>query len=62
LISVNDNGVGFKKEKLKKEHKFEGFGLISIKERLESFNGRMKIESEPGRGTTTTIEIPTVKK
>jgi signal transduction histidine kinase len=36
----------------------EGFGLISIKERLESFKGRLSIKTEPGMGTTATIEIP----
>jgi signal transduction histidine kinase len=58
LISVKDNGVGFRKEKLNGAKRMEGFGLISIKERLESFKGRLSIKSEPGMGTTATIEIP----
>ncbi len=62
LISVKDNGIGFKKDKLGKREKPDGFGLISIKERLESFKGHMYIKSEPGVGTSTTIEIPVTNK
>jgi signal transduction histidine kinase len=58
LISVKDNGIGFRKDKLSKKEKPDGFGLISIKERLESFKGHMYIKSEPGVGTSATIEIP----
>lgn len=58
FISVRDNGVGFEKEKQKRDKKDSGFGLLSIKERLESFNGRLFIQSELGKGTTATIEIP----
>ncbi|GAB1452527.1 hypothetical protein MASR2M47_25830 [Draconibacterium sp.] len=57
-ISVKDNGVGFNREKLNGKKRMEGFGLISIKERLESFKGRINIKSELGKGTTATIEIP----
>ena len=54
--------MGFKKEKLSNKEKPEGFGLISIKERLESFKGHIYIKSEPGVGTTATIEIPVTYK
>ena len=62
LISVKDNGIGFRKDKLSKKEKPDGFGLISIKERLESFKGHMYIKSEPGVGTSATIEIPVKSK
>jgi PAS domain S-box-containing protein len=58
LISVKDNGIGFNKEKLNGKKRLEGFGLISIKERLESLKGRLIIKSEQGLGTNATIEIP----
>jgi PAS domain S-box-containing protein len=58
LISVKDNGIGFNKEKLNGKKRLEGFGLISIKERLESLKGRLIIKSERGLGTNATIEIP----
>jgi PAS domain S-box-containing protein len=58
FISVHDNGVGFNREKQKSEKNPEGFGLLSIKERLESFKGHLYLKSEPGTGTTAIIEIP----
>lgn len=61
LISVHDNGVGFIKEKQNKENKPGGFGLLSIKERLESLNGHLYLKSGPGNGTTAIIEIPVNK-
>ena len=62
IISVKDNGIGFRKEKLSNKEKPDGFGLMSIKERLESFKGHMYIKSEPGAGTSATIEIPVNNK
>jgi len=60
LFKVQDNGVGFSKEKLGKEKKHEGFGLMSIRERLASFKGHLYIKSEQGNGTTAVIEIPVI--
>jgi PAS domain S-box-containing protein len=57
VIIVHDNGIGFDKEKLNRNNSY-GFGLMSIKERLESFKGRLYLKSEPGNGTTARIEIP----
>lgn len=62
IISIKDNGIGFRREKLSNKEKPDGFGLMSIKERLESFKGHMYIKSEPGAGTSATIEIPVNNK
>lgn len=61
VIIVQDNGVGFDKAKLNGNN-MDGFGLLSIKERLESFKGRLYLKSEPGNGTIAKIEIPLNKK
>ena len=51
-IIVEDNGVGFAPDKLHAgSGKIEGFGLFSIRERLNYFGGRMEIESAPGEVT-----------
>ena len=57
-ITVNDNGIGFNTEKQRSGNNPEGYGLLSIKERLESFKGHFYINSEPGIGTTAIVEIP----
>jgi len=51
-IVVNDNGKGFKKNKK------QGIGLRNIKERLQKVKGTLDIDSNPGHGTSITIDIP----
>jgi len=58
-VSVEDNGVGFNlSEVASVAAETGGFGLFSIRERLEQIGGRLEIASEPGRGTTVTIIAP----
>lgn len=55
-ITVEDKGKGFDTEKydaLAVQDK--GFGLFSIKERLEQMDGQMILTSAPGRGTKVTL-------
>jgi signal transduction histidine kinase len=52
-IVVRDNGVGFDTRERRAYHK--GSGLSSIKNRVSLFNGKMQVESRPGKGTTTTL-------
>jgi signal transduction histidine kinase len=58
-VIVEDNGVGFAPDKLgAAPGKIEGFGLFSIRERLNYFGGRMEIESTPGEVTRVILTIP----
>jgi len=58
-IIVEDNGVGFAPDQLgASSGKIEGFGLFSIRERLNYFGGRMEIESTPGEVTRVTLSLP----
>jgi signal transduction histidine kinase len=63
-VIVEDNGVGFSPEKFgASSGKMEGFGLFSIRERLNYFGGRMDIESKPGEVTRVILTMPlTVNK
>ena len=54
-FELQDDGIGIDKNK---KNKISGFGLMSIKERLESFNGHLQINSVPGKGTKAVIEFP----
>ena len=53
-LTVSDNGRGFDSDTLGQT---AGFGLLSIRERVELLGGRMKIRSAEGRGTTILIGI-----
>jgi two-component system sensor histidine kinase UhpB len=52
-VSVDDNGKGFDPDKKRK-----GIGISNMMNRVESFNGELKIESSPGNGCKLTIKIP----
>ncbi len=74
-FSVEDDGTGIEPENLKKlfdvsqtfstpgtgDEKGTGLGLILVKEFLDLNNGRISVESEPGKGSKFTIELPTYK-
>ncbi len=59
LIEVADNGVGFDVEQLDaRRDRVGGFGLFSIRERLEHLGGSVNIESALGKGTVVTAALP----
>lgn len=55
-FSVADDGAGFDPKSA--DGPAQGhFGLNGIRERLNEFNGKMEIESSPGKGTKATVTI-----
>jgi signal transduction histidine kinase len=52
-LTVADKGAGFTPGL-----KGQGFGLAGISERVELINGRLEIDSAPGKGTTITVVAP----
>ncbi len=56
VLSVADDGRGFDQTGPKKRS--GGFGLFSIRERLEPLGGELAVESQPGRGTRVTLSLP----
>jgi len=71
VVMVEDNGVGMTPEQLEKVFdKFyrvdasdtgidgTGLGMTIVKHIVEAHNGRISLESEPGKGTRVTVTIP----
>ena len=55
-LVVTDEGEGF--DPSENGNGGSGFGLFSIRERIEHINGSMQIESEPGKGTRIMLIFP----
>ncbi|GEM_PF-976151 len=53
-LSIQDNGLGFSPGALSEE----GFGLHSMRWRIENLGGRISIESQPSQGTRIRAWIP----
>ena len=59
-LVVSDTGDGFDLAQLALGEMTGGFGLFSLRERLEQLGGRLDVESGPGRGSRFTLIVPTV--
>jgi PAS domain S-box-containing protein len=57
VMSVRDNGVGFNPKQVLSAPRGE-MGLLNIKERVDMLGGKFEIVSQPRKGTTLNINIP----
>ena len=58
-LVVSDEGIGFDPETTPAGgESSRGFGLFSIRERLQLIGGQMKIESTPGKGSRFVLSVP----
>lgn len=60
-IVVTDDGRGFDFADITLPGQECGFGLFSIRERVESLSGTVQIESASGTGTRVTVTIPAAR-
>jgi signal transduction histidine kinase len=55
ILMVEDDGIGFAPE----NGAGEGVGLQNVADRVRSLGGHLHVDTQPGRGATITVEIPT---
>ncbi|MEG1313819.1 MAG: histidine kinase [Bacilli bacterium] len=60
VLLIYDDGIGFELEKIENLHRNNdsGFGIPMMKERVYLLSGNLKIDSEPGKGTTIMVKVP----
>jgi two-component system, OmpR family, phosphate regulon sensor histidine kinase PhoR len=72
ILSVTDNGIGIEKKQVKKlfrkfyrirkddtyVSKGFGIGLSFVKNIVTAHHGKIRVESEPGKGSTFIVELP----
>jgi signal transduction histidine kinase len=51
-VEVRDDGAGFDTRFVR------GLGILGMEERVRRLGGRLTIDSQPGRGTAVTAELP----
>jgi two-component system phosphate regulon sensor histidine kinase PhoR len=65
LLEVTDHGIGMKQEalqyiflpyyRLSKRFRGSGIGLSLVKHAVDAHNGTIRVQSEPGKGTTFSL-------
>ncbi len=59
ILTIEDNGGGFVVDQvLGVQPERRAWGLLGVQERASLVGGKFKVDSEPGRGTKLTVEIP----
>lgn len=59
VLKVKDNGKGITAEQIKST---EAIGLLGVRERVRSLNGKLRFYSIKGKGTTVKVTIPVNRK
>jgi signal transduction histidine kinase len=54
FLRIRDDGIGFDPD----QPAGSGFGLVSMRERMQALGGEMRVESTPGAGTLVEVRIP----
>ncbi len=58
-VIIRDNGIGFQlPDKVSDLSRSGKLGLVGMQERVRLLDGSLEVKSEPGKGTTVTVEAP----
>jgi signal transduction histidine kinase len=52
VVRVTDDGRGFDPGRSR------GMGILGMEERVKRLGGTLRVESQPGKGTTVTADFP----
>ncbi len=58
LLRVRDDGQGLKTGGGDLERSVSGLGLVGMRERAHLYEGRLQVDSQPGKGTEIVLELP----
>jgi signal transduction histidine kinase len=58
LVTVEDDGKGMVSVQRGREDELPGIGLVGVRERVSRLGGRLELETDAGKGTRLTIELP----
>ena len=64
IFTIKDDGVGFEQREgmLPYGAKKQGIGLLGMRERVASVEGKIDIRSSPGKGTVVRAELPVSRR
>ncbi|MCX5874976.1 MAG: PAS domain S-box protein [Deltaproteobacteria bacterium] len=57
LLEINDNGKGFAEDVPSSQGETPRLGLVSMRERLQAFGGRLTVDSSPASGARIIVEV-----
>jgi signal transduction histidine kinase len=58
LVTVEDDGTGFDQARLDGKDERPGVGLVGVRERVARLGGTFRLDTNVGKGTRLTIELP----
>jgi two-component system sensor histidine kinase DegS len=61
-FEIHDDGKSFQVDRVLLSKRFKRLGLLSMRERVEMFGGKLNVASAPGKGTTVSGTLPFEKK
>jgi two-component system sensor histidine kinase DegS len=54
ILIIEDDGIGFDPDAVETNRHL---GLLGMRERVEMLEGKLMVESNPGKGTTILVEV-----
>ena len=58
VMSVADDGTGFDAASLSASRRRPGFGMVTMRERMQALGGAFEVEGAPGLGTRVELRVP----